>query len=175
MIRFDWPLGDACGLLQDSVQLQALAVQQPPQGNVSQLTYDPERLVPVEEHGEFPLSLPRADPDRLRHQTGGDPLQPCHLRPGNHKLDCGRKQTDNSWLHVTVSIRHVKQLLVISQALEKLLSSQAFQSHLSNTHIMSGDWACLTLVKVLLLRRLMVTNEQKKNILSNIKKFTLTV
>lgn len=74
-----------------------------------------------------------------------------------------------------MSIRHVEQLLVISQSLEKLLSSQAFQSHLSNTHIMSGDWACLTLVKVLLLRRLMVTNEQKKNILSDIKKFTLTV
>lgn len=87
-----WPLGDACGLLQDSVQLQAFAVQQPPEGNVSQLTYDPECLVQAQEHGEFPLSLPRVHPDRLRHQTGGDPLQPCHLRPGNHKLDWGRKK-----------------------------------------------------------------------------------
>ncbi len=87
-----WPLGDACGLLQDSVQLQAFAVQQPPEGNVSQLTYDPKRLIQVQEHGEFSLTLPRVDPDCLCHQMGGDPLQPCHFCPGNHKLDWERKR-----------------------------------------------------------------------------------
>lgn len=81
------PLGDARRLLQDSVQLQALAVQQPPEGDVSQLTDDPERLVQAEEHGELPLPLPRADPDGLGHQAGGDPLQPRDLRPGDHELD----------------------------------------------------------------------------------------
>lgn len=88
----DRPFGDAGGLLQDSVQLQAFAVQQPPEGDVSQLTHDPERLVHVEEHGEFPLPVARAHPDGLRHEPGGDPLQPRHLRPGNHKVDWGGKE-----------------------------------------------------------------------------------
>lgn len=81
------PFVDARGLLQDSVQLQAFAVQQPPEGDVSQLTDDPERLIHVEEHGELALPLPRAHSDGFGHEAGGDPLQPRHLRPGNHKLD----------------------------------------------------------------------------------------
>lgn len=92
------PLGDARRLLQDAVQLQARAIQQPPEGDVSQLTDDPERLVQVEEHGELPLALPRADPDGLRHQAGGDPLQPCDLRPGHHKLDWGGEERVNNVL-----------------------------------------------------------------------------
>lgn len=88
-----WPLVNACGMLQDSVQLQAFAVQQPPQGNVSQLTYEPERLIQVQEHGEFPLPLSRSDPDGLCHQTCGDPLQSRYSAPRNHKLDWKKKRT----------------------------------------------------------------------------------
>lgn len=95
------PFSDTCGLLQDSVQLQALAVQQPPEGDISQLTYDPERLVHVKEHGEFPLPVARAHSDGFRHESGGDPLQPCHLRPGNHKLDWGGEKTIHLLTFVT--------------------------------------------------------------------------
>lgn len=110
------PLGDARRLLQDSVQFQAFAVQQPPQGDVSQLTDDPERLVQAEEHGEVPLPLPRADPDGLGHQAGGDPLQTRDLGPGDHKLDWrGERREEtrpgserrNNALHCVVIVRHV--------------------------------------------------------------------
>lgn len=106
----DEPLGDASRLLQDSVQLQALAVQQPPEGDVSQLTDDPERLVQAEEHGELPLPLPRADPDGLGHQAGGDPLQPRDLRPGDHELDWrgGGEERGN-----TTGVSEIKQCIVL--------------------------------------------------------------
>lgn len=111
------PLGDARRLLQDSVQLQAFAVQQPPQGDVSQLTDDPERLVQAEEHGEVPLPLPRADPDGLGHQAGGDPLQPHDLGPGDHELDWRgrgereREETSVALCCVTIIINCCKSTL----------------------------------------------------------------
>lgn len=87
-----WPLGDVGGLLEDLVQFQTSAVQQASQCDVSQLTHDPERLVQAQEHREVPLAPPRCHTHHVRHEASGDPLQPRHLHPRDHKLHWGREK-----------------------------------------------------------------------------------